>query len=71
MTGRLPKELADEVVESVLELFTLAEGDAAWHGGMCNRHSLSPKMVLPYILSNLGQFFNNYNFYGFRVTHVF
>ncbi|KAK5650202.1 hypothetical protein RI129_001231 [Pyrocoelia pectoralis] len=33
VTGRLPKELADEVVGSVLELFTPREGDSAWHGG--------------------------------------
>ena len=33
MTGRLPKELADEVVGSVLELFSPRESDGAWHGG--------------------------------------
>ncbi|XP_022110714.1 tubulin-specific chaperone D-like isoform X2 [Acanthaster planci] len=33
MTGRLPRELADQVVESVLELFCLGELDGAWHGG--------------------------------------
>ncbi|XP_067672679.1 tubulin-specific chaperone D-like [Haliotis asinina] len=33
VTGRLPKELADEVVGSVLELFSLQETDGAWHGG--------------------------------------
>ncbi|XP_017771538.1 PREDICTED: tubulin-specific chaperone D [Nicrophorus vespilloides] len=33
VTGRLPKELADEVVGSVLELFSPREGDGAWHGG--------------------------------------
>ena len=33
ITGRLPKELADEVVGSVLELFTFQETDGAWHGG--------------------------------------
>lgn len=33
MTGRLPQELADEVVGSVLELFTFQETDGAWHGG--------------------------------------
>ncbi|CAG2232303.1 DONSON [Mytilus edulis] len=32
ITGRLPKELADEVVGSVLELFTIQESDGAWHG---------------------------------------
>lgn len=33
ITGRLPKELADDVVTSVLELFSLRESDSAWHGG--------------------------------------
>ncbi|XP_067237533.1 tubulin-specific chaperone D [Chanodichthys erythropterus] len=33
VTGRLPKELADEVVESVLECFSFQETDNAWHGG--------------------------------------
>ncbi|GFR62125.1 tubulin-specific chaperone D, partial [Elysia marginata] len=32
VTGRLPKELADEVVGSVLELFSYQETDGAWHG---------------------------------------
>lgn len=33
ITGRLPRELADDVVQSVLEFFSIREGDAAWHGG--------------------------------------
>lgn len=33
VTGRLPMELADEVVGSVLQLFTLLETEGAWHGG--------------------------------------
>lgn len=33
VTGRLPKELADEVVGSVLELFSEQNSDSAWHGG--------------------------------------
>lgn len=33
VTGRLPKELADEVVGSVLELFSDRNSDSAWHGG--------------------------------------
>ncbi len=33
VTGRLPKELADDVVASLLQLFSLRETDAAWHGG--------------------------------------
>ena len=33
ITGRLPQELADEVVGSLMELFTITETDMAWHGG--------------------------------------
>ncbi|KAK7003235.1 tubulin-specific chaperone D [Biomphalaria glabrata] len=33
VTGQLPKELADDVVGSVLDLFTFQESDGAWHGG--------------------------------------
>lgn len=33
VTGRLPRELADQVVESLLDLFTLQQSDGAWHGG--------------------------------------
>ena len=32
VTGRLPAELADEVVGSLIELFTLREMDTGWHG---------------------------------------
>lgn len=32
ITGRLPLELADEVVLGVQELCTHREGDGAWHG---------------------------------------
>lgn len=32
VTGRLPKDLADEVVGSVLELFSYQETDGSWHG---------------------------------------
>jgi len=33
VTGRLPRALADEVVGSLLDLFTQRETDGAWHGG--------------------------------------
>uniref|UniRef100_A0A3Q3IL70 Tubulin-specific chaperone D n=1 Tax=Monopterus albus TaxID=43700 RepID=A0A3Q3IL70_MONAL len=33
VTGRLPKELADEVVGSVMDCFSFQETDNAWHGG--------------------------------------
>ena len=32
MAGRLPKELADEVVESLLQHFHPMASDTAWHG---------------------------------------
>ena len=40
MTGRLPRELADDVVQSLLELFTMQETDAAWHGGKLIMYNL-------------------------------
>ncbi|XP_072259692.1 tubulin-specific chaperone D [Pyxicephalus adspersus] len=33
LTGRLPRELADEVVGSVLDCFSFQETNNAWHGG--------------------------------------
>ena len=33
VTGRLPQALADEVVESLLDLFTIRQSDSSWHGG--------------------------------------
>ncbi|RMX50562.1 hypothetical protein pdam_00008755, partial [Pocillopora damicornis] len=33
ITGRLPQELADQIVENVLELFSTRESDCGWHGG--------------------------------------
>jgi len=33
VTGRLPQELADDVVGSILDLFSPRETDASWHGG--------------------------------------
>ncbi|XP_020626615.1 tubulin-specific chaperone D-like isoform X1 [Orbicella faveolata] len=33
ITGRLPQELADQIVENVLELFSFRESDCGWHGG--------------------------------------
>ncbi|XP_021566886.1 tubulin-specific chaperone D [Carlito syrichta] len=33
MAGRLPKDLADDVVGSVLDCFSFQETDKAWHGG--------------------------------------
>uniref|UniRef100_A0A8C3QEB6 Tubulin-specific chaperone D n=1 Tax=Geospiza parvula TaxID=87175 RepID=A0A8C3QEB6_GEOPR len=33
ITGRLPKELADDVIGSLLDCFSFQETDNAWHGG--------------------------------------
>ena len=33
LTNRLSKDFADQVVESIMELFSLRESDMAWHGG--------------------------------------
>ena len=33
ITGRLPKQLADEVVAALMELFSPTESESAWHGG--------------------------------------
>ncbi|CAH0559200.1 unnamed protein product [Brassicogethes aeneus] len=46
VTGRLPKELGDEVVGSVLELFSPREGDGAWHGGCISLAELGRRGLL-------------------------
>lgn len=33
ITARLPRDLAEDVIGSLLQLFTLQESDGAWHGG--------------------------------------
>jgi hypothetical protein len=33
VTGRLPRDFGDDVVQAVLRLLTAQEGDGAWHGG--------------------------------------
>ena len=33
LTSRLSKNFADQVIESIMELFSLRESDMAWHGG--------------------------------------
>ena len=62
VTGRLPQDLADEVVGSILELFSPREGDGAWHGGclalaeLGRRGLLLPKrlpVVVPVVLKAL------------------
>ncbi|KAL8610270.1 hypothetical protein ACOMHN_062002 [Nucella lapillus] len=46
VTGRLPKELADEVVGSVLEFFSYQETDGAWHGGCLTLAELGRRGLL-------------------------
>uniref|UniRef100_A0A667WIG7 Tubulin-specific chaperone D n=1 Tax=Myripristis murdjan TaxID=586833 RepID=A0A667WIG7_9TELE len=62
VTGRLPKELADEVVGSVLDCFSFQETDNTWHGGclalaeLGRRGLLLPSRlpdVVPLILKSL------------------
>ena len=33
ITNRLPKTLADEVLDSLMDIFTLRDNMPAWHGG--------------------------------------
>lgn len=54
VTGRLPKELADEVVGSVLELFSYQETDGAWHGGCLTLAELGRRgLLLPQRLNDV------------------
>ena len=58
VTGRLPRELADDVVESILDLFSVRETDAAWHGACLasaelGRRGLLLPARLPQVTSNM------------------
>lgn len=54
VTGRLPKELADEVVGSVLDCFSFQESDNAWHGGSLALAELGRRgLLLPSRLSDV------------------
>lgn len=46
ITGRLPYEFADDVVQSVLELFVATENDGAWHGASLALAELARRGVL-------------------------
>lgn len=46
ITGRLPFEFADDIVQSVLELFIATEGDGAWHGASLALAELARRGVL-------------------------
>lgn len=48
VTGRLPRELGDQVVGSILDLFSPFEGDGAWHGGCLTLAELGRRgLILP------------------------
>uniref|UniRef100_A0A6I8P173 Tubulin-specific chaperone D n=1 Tax=Ornithorhynchus anatinus TaxID=9258 RepID=A0A6I8P173_ORNAN len=54
LTGRLPKELADDVVGSVLDCFSFQETDNAWHGGCLALAELGRRgLLLPSRLSDV------------------
>ncbi|XP_067044336.1 tubulin-specific chaperone D-like [Acropora muricata] len=51
ITGRLPQELADQIVENVLELFSFRESDSGWHGGCLALAELGRRgLLLPHRL---------------------
>ena len=56
VTGRLPKELADDVVASLLQLLSLKESDSAWHGGCLSLAELARRgLLLPKRLDQVVQ----------------
>lgn len=50
ITGRLPKQLADEVVGALMELFSPTENENAWHGGKLVTTAISIKYYWYFIL---------------------
>ena len=51
ITSRLPKDLGDDVVAAVFELFSDNEGDGAWHGGCLAMAELARRgLLLPFRL---------------------
>lgn len=54
ITGRLPQDYADEVVEEVLKLLSDGESDGAWHGGCLALAELARRgLLLPVRLSEV------------------
>ncbi|EFX70076.1 hypothetical protein DAPPUDRAFT_257534 [Daphnia pulex] len=54
LTSRLSKNFADQVIESIIELFSLWESDMAWHGGCLALAELARHgLVLPQRLSSV------------------
>ncbi|PRP85721.1 tubulin folding cofactor D [Planoprotostelium fungivorum] len=46
ITSRLPKEFADEVVGSFMDIFNIGEGDEAWHGACLALAELAKRGLL-------------------------
>ncbi|EFX84326.1 hypothetical protein DAPPUDRAFT_239048 [Daphnia pulex] len=54
LTSRLSKNFADQVIESIMELFSLWESDMAWHGGCLALAELARHgLLLPQRLSSV------------------
>ncbi|EFX85430.1 hypothetical protein DAPPUDRAFT_99071 [Daphnia pulex] len=54
LTSRLSKNFADQVIESIMELFSLRESDMAWHGGCLALAELARHgLLLPQRLSSV------------------
>jgi len=54
ITNRLPKDMADDVLTSLLDVFTFIEDDAAWHGGCLAIAELGRRgLLLPQQLPNV------------------
>jgi hypothetical protein len=54
ITNRLPRDMADDVLTSLLDVFTFIEDDAAWHGGCLAIAELGRRgLLLPQQLPNV------------------
>lgn len=54
ISNRLSKDYTEQIISSILELFSLRESDAAWHGGCLALAELARRgLILPSILPNV------------------
>lgn len=54
ITSRLSKDLAEPILDSILELFSLRESDSAWHGGCLTLAELGRRgLILPSHMSQV------------------
>lgn len=68
VTMRLPSDMGDQVVESVLELFSPTEGDGAWHGGCLALAELARRgLLLPARLPSVVRLITTALLYDVRV----